>query len=62
MSLKYEKPIIISFGSDRDETGLGLCQPSGSRDSGNCNIGNRAGGDCKQGPAAITKCAPGVGT
>lgn len=62
MSLKYEKPLIIPFGSDRDETGLGLCSPSGSRDSGNCNNGNQAGGECKQGPAATGKCAPGLGT
>lgn len=61
MSLKYEKPLIIPFGSDRDEIGLGLCQPSGSGDAGLCGDGNRAGGDCKSGTAATAKCAPGVG-
>ena len=56
MSLKYEKPLIIPFNSDRDETGLGSCSPGGTFTTAKCQSGNEAGVKCQTGGSAEGSC------
>ncbi len=63
MSLKYEKPLIVPFNTDEDETGLGLCE-SGQvfSQTGRCQAtGNAAAGGCKGGNNPVGECTGGSG-
>jgi len=58
MSLKYEKPLLIPFKTEKEETALGKCA-NGSGDVDNCGTGNSAGAWCQPtGNLAGTKCQP----
>ncbi len=69
MSLKYEKPKIIPFNSDRGETGMGICNNGTAESGGNCtwggtaslkcNTGGNASGWCQSGTVAAGKCSIG---
>ena len=63
MTAKYEKPLIIPFDTDKDDTGMGACAPTGSAFiTGHCNpMGTSAGKNCKNGGIADQNCISGSG-
>jgi len=56
----YESPRIVDL-TGRPEAAVGLCQNGPADAEGKCEVGSLASQDCKAGPSAGAKCAPGLG-
>lgn len=61
MSPKYEKPLIVPFNYEDEETGFGIsCSPGGQVTS-KCQVGTVAGKICNSGSTAGGQCPQGSG-
>ena len=58
----YSKPLIVDLDDPDGLYASGLCNPTGSGDTGRCQSGTNAGGNCNPtGNTAIGNCNTGNG-
>lgn len=61
MSPKYEKPLIVPFNYEDEETGFGISCSPGADVTSKCTGGTAAGKICSVGSAAGGHCPQGSG-
>ena len=61
MSPKYEKPLIVPFNYEDEETGFGISCSPGAQVTSKCQSGTVAGRFCKVGSTAVGNCNQGSG-